>query len=83
MANTINDGGPALKPCPFCGNTPVERRIVELYSANADGPAGEYDAHHTISCDHCGIDMSAEYRDDVATAWNRRAARSSSMRNGE
>jgi len=61
-----------LKPCPFCGKTPVERRVVELYPADADGPAGEFDAHHTIACDDCGIDMSGEYRDDVAAAWNRR-----------
>lgn len=62
-----------LKPCPFCGKSPVERRIVELYPADDDGPAGEFDAHYTIACDECGIDMSDEYRDVVAEAWNRRA----------
>lgn len=62
-----------LKPCPFCGNPPVERRIVEMYPADADWPAGEYDAHYTIACDDCGIDMGDEYRDEVVANWNRRA----------
>lgn len=62
-----------LKPCPFCGGNPATRRIVEEYGADAEGPAGEYDAHFQIDCDTCGISIGGEHRSEATEAWNRRA----------
>ena len=62
----------ALKACPFCGHKPIVRRIVEEYEADADGPAGEWDAAFSIDCDTCGISVSEEYREDAISNWNNR-----------
>lgn len=62
-----------IKPCPFCGKPPARRRIVEEYDADADGPAGEFDAWHNIECDNCGITVGEEYRSDAIAKWNSRA----------
>ena len=63
----------ALLPCPFCGGDPIMRRTVQEFPADADGPAGEYDAWFTLQCDDCGIEQGAEYRSEAVDAWNRRA----------
>lgn len=62
-----------LKPCPFCGGDPIMRRTVQEYPADADGPAGDYDAWFTFHCDDCGVEMGGEYRAEAIAAWNRRA----------
>lgn len=63
-----------LKPCPFCGSPPVLRKMVEEYPADADHPAGEYEAWFHIACDQCGFDLGDEYRSGAIAAWNRRAS---------
>lgn len=70
-ANPLN--AEALLPCPFCGGEPVTRRTVRGYSADVDGPAGEYDEAFAIACDECGVSVHDEYRDGAAACWNRRA----------
>lgn len=51
-----------LKPCPFCGASPI---IVDVIDAEG----------FRVVCNHCGI-RSKFYssKDDLITAWNRRAA---------
>jgi hypothetical protein len=63
----------ALAVCPFCGDPPHLRRLVESYPAEGDHPAGEYDAWFNIQCDNCGIEIGDEYRSDAIAAWNHRA----------
>lgn len=57
-----------LKPCPFCGTTPVHRETIEYYT----DPNGSFSCHHSVACDECGIEISDEYKDDAFAAWNRR-----------
>lgn len=64
----------ALKPCPFCGKPPVIRNVMEEYGPEDGHPGGEFHAHALIQCDHCGIEVSDEYRSQAVENWNTRAA---------
>lgn len=68
-----------LKPCPFCGKTPIMRRCMEEYPPDE---GGEYEIGVTISCVECGIEMSDEYRSEVFDKWNTRVAITAGDRDG-
>lgn len=72
----VDDAGSApaekLRPCPFCGDHPVVRRIMEEYPADGTHPAGEYEARVTIDCNTCGVSLSEEYRSEAVALWNNR-----------
>ena len=45
---------------------------MEEYPAEGTDEAGEYECAVTISCDHCGISMTREYRSEAVEEWNTR-----------
>jgi len=66
--------GERLLPCPFCGNAPILREMIEHFPANEKGhPAGTFVCGWSIDCDNCAISHREEYRADAIAAWNRRA----------
>lgn len=75
-AITASGAANSLMPCPFCGGTPM---LVEheahthsgaLKSFLPDLP--DHTGSWTIEC--CDVGMIKDTREDVITAWNRRAA---------
>lgn len=63
----------ALKPCPFCGGSPVgyaiEPHIHKFATFMPDHP-GSY----VIECGACGIGIIQDAKQQAETIWNRRAA---------
>lgn len=56
---------PALLPCPWCGNPPLELEIIE--------PGAKGHVHEAVfRCDECGYSMSDETRDLLVERWNKR-----------
>ena len=57
-----------LKYCPFCGNTDLELYEYDPF----DGYQGNL-SRWKIHCVSCGCSMQRPKKDNLITAWNRRA----------
>jgi Lar family restriction alleviation protein len=53
-----------LLPCPFCGKEPV------FLATSEDDSFVRY---YEVRCDHCGIEVSEEYKSETIERWNTRA----------
>jgi|GEM_PF-1410696 len=65
---------PELKPCPFCGGEPILNHIeAHTHHLTFDGKPlmPDYPGSWTIEC--CDVGMIKDTREEVVTAWNRRA----------
>ena len=65
---------PELKPCPFCGGEPILNHIEpHSHHLTFDGKPlmPDYPGSWTIEC--CDVGMIKDTREEVVTAWNRRA----------
>ena len=54
------DGGPALKPCPFCGGKAILYDLLDTHGC------------FSVECFNCDTDKSDTTKAGVIEAWNRR-----------
>ncbi len=75
-AARLNEGVPALKPCPHCGEPPIyqhhEPHQHSEWLKRAIPGLPDHEGNHTIECAACGNGMIADTLTDVVMRWNRR-----------
>lgn len=62
-----------LKPCPFgCEHTTHDGEAAVVLICQRD-VKDDYAIAFGVRCNHCGIEIWEEYKDEAITAWNRRS----------